>query len=121
MYIISIVTTVCPQLATPANGGVNFSKNRSSASFYCKRGFTLKGDKILDCIDGKWNSPPPICVTCPQLKSPANGRIRYIRNKIRNQIIAYFQCSSGFALKGCIILTCVDGKWSHSPPICVKQ
>ena len=78
-------STTCPQLESPANGRIHFSgKNHTRASFYCKDGFILRGDGILNCTDGTWSSSPPTCIrtstTCPQLESPANGRIHFSGN-----------------------------------------
>ena len=54
---------------------------------------------------------------CPELNRPPNGGVYFSKNNTK----ANFYCNEGFTLKGRRALACTDGKWSSSPPVCVKQ
>ena len=57
-----------------------------------------------------------ITVACPNLTAPANGFLMMSGNNER--AIANFSCEAGYDLNGEAILTCVDGQWNSSTPIC---
>ena len=59
---MSLIANDCPPLEAPANGRVSVSKNGARARFICKREYTIKGEDILDCNNGRWSSEPPVCV-----------------------------------------------------------
>ena len=52
---------VCVELKDPDNGKVFFYPGGTIAIFTCHSGFTTIGNPFLQCIDGKWNFPPPKC------------------------------------------------------------
>ena len=62
--ILSDRKTVCPKLDNPANGRV---KQRgiypgSKAFYFCKRGFTLTGDRVRVCQrNGKFSGEAATC------------------------------------------------------------
>ena len=49
---------------------------------------------------------------CPMLVNPINGRVLVQGDE------AYFVCSSGTAVVGEPILTCINGTWNNPPPTC---
>ena len=51
----------CLPLSDPDNGKVYIILNGKVAIFTCNDGFVTVGNPYLQCIDGKWNSPPPKC------------------------------------------------------------
>ena len=61
MNIVLVGQKDCPPLKAPANGEIDFNKKGTRATFSCKRGFSLKGENILNCQNGKWSSQPPVC------------------------------------------------------------
>lgn len=49
--------------AEPANGymlGRNL-QHQSRIYFGCNKGFILRGSSFSQCIDGRWDSPVPVC------------------------------------------------------------
>lgn len=36
-------------------------QHQSSVQFWCGQGFTLRGSSVIQCIDGRWDSPTPVC------------------------------------------------------------
>ena len=57
-----------------------------------------------------------ITATCSDLMSPANGILVMSGNY--EGAIANFSCEAGYNLKGEAILTCVDGQWKSTTPVC---
>lgn len=64
--------TGCPDIADPGNGNIVFTLDATApfnigtlAAFVCNEGFTLHGDKVLECVkavfEDIWNSSAPIC------------------------------------------------------------
>ena len=62
-YYLSITTVVCPTLTAPANGMFVMSGNYegATANFSCEPGYDLKGEALLTCVNGQWNSTTPVC------------------------------------------------------------
>ena len=59
LFLVELI--VCPPLKDPDNGKVFIYPGGTIAIFTCHSGFTTIGNPFLQCIDGKWNSPPPKC------------------------------------------------------------
>lgn len=53
----------CPSTGTIANG--NYSGSRllgGQTTITCNDGFKASGTATLNCVDGKWDAPVPLCV-----------------------------------------------------------
>ena len=61
--MLSFVTVLCPNLTAPADGLLVMSGNYEGAiaNFSCQAGYNLKGESIVTCVDGQWNSTTPVC------------------------------------------------------------
>ena len=62
---VFILTELCPTLKPPVHGELTTSNDGEFAFFSCCRGFTIRGSDVLQCINGKWNRPPPSCQSIP--------------------------------------------------------
>ena len=51
----------CPTLSDPDSGRVFIISNGRVAIFTCNDGFVTVGNSYLQCINGKWSAPPPMC------------------------------------------------------------
>ena len=62
MIILILVTTeLCPNINAPSNGRVYIIDDRQTALFVCNSGYTIIGNAQVNCVDGTWDSSPPIC------------------------------------------------------------
>lgn len=56
----------CPTLAMPANGGfkcIDGAYFNSRCEYYCSPGYTMKGERMVTCMDNKaWSGQPAFCV-----------------------------------------------------------
>ena len=59
LFLVEVI--VCDKLKDPDNGMVFYFNAGKTAIFTCHSGFTTIGNSYLQCIDGRWNSPPPKC------------------------------------------------------------
>ena len=57
-----------------------------------------------------------LTVPCHNLTAPANGFLVMSGNYEGDT--ATFSCEPGYDLNGEAILTCVDGQWSSTTPVC---
>ena len=75
---------------------------------------------------------PHAAITCPALKSVANGSISYFAELMNNTdrvdigVVAYYSCVPGFSLAGPSNRTCMnddqadtEGVWSGEDPSCL--
>ena len=79
------------------------------------------------------NFTPSTVITCPALKSIANGSIEYLVAELINEterfaigVAAQYSCAPGYSLVGPFSRTCMDGGgtdiegvWSGEDPICL--
>ena len=63
-YVFTL-TGLCPALKPPYRGRLTTSNDGEFAFFSCYRGFDIRGSDVLQCINGKWNRPPPYCRLIP--------------------------------------------------------
>ena len=61
VFFLYIEIIKCPAVLDPDNGKVFIISDGEVAIFTCNSGFVTVGNSHLQCIDGKWNSPPPKC------------------------------------------------------------
>ena len=59
LFLVEVIE--CDKLKDPDNGMVFFIQPGKIAVFTCHSGFTTIGNSYLQCINGKWNTPPPKC------------------------------------------------------------
>ncbi|XP_070564050.1 zonadhesin-like [Ptychodera flava] len=99
--------------------------------FECHYMHRLIGDERIQCIDGHWTNPSPSCeVMCKDPGSPDNGgqteSMQY--PAISGAKVSYY-CDDGYQLydgntNACIeelSITCSDGSWTNSMPLCVQK
>ena len=119
---------LCPDLAAPDNGFVQFSTRvGDDASYRCNDGFQLLGGAKRECqADGTWSGEAPSCIiSCPTLSDPVNGMVT--QNGTAPGSSACYSCDDGFGLVGCNptpsgcspCRTCdANGMWSGMEPEC---
>ncbi|XP_068726391.1 sushi, von Willebrand factor type A, EGF and pentraxin domain-containing protein 1-like [Montipora capricornis] len=96
--------------------GNDFSHGKH-VKYKCDGNYSLEGNHQLTCHDGQWNSDPPLCkASCPILQVPSNGKANSTETK--HGTLVSFSCDDGFKLQGLTHLTCVDGNWTDTTPIC---
>ncbi|XP_055950896.1 P-selectin-like [Argiope bruennichi] len=141
--IESNVTKICPDPGSIQfgyrvliNGIVsNFSKmyrNGHSFQYFCNKGYTLRGNKVLTCLTkGNWSSSLPRCqrsatvpVSCRYPEPMPNSRL--ITSINRNQTLPprtelAYVCNDGYENRDPRIILCLNsGHWSSPPPTCNK-
>ncbi|XP_062518035.1 sushi, von Willebrand factor type A, EGF and pentraxin domain-containing protein 1-like isoform X2 [Corticium candelabrum] len=113
---------LCPKLGNPANGEVTVAYNGATgscryggvATYSCRSGYKLKGNRKRTCSYGRWSGSQPRCEKlCPELRDPAHGEVNVAYN------VATYSCDRGYQLKGSNRRTCSYGVWSGSRPECV--
>uniref|UniRef100_A0A8B9HYP1 E-selectin n=1 Tax=Astyanax mexicanus TaxID=7994 RepID=A0A8B9HYP1_ASTMX len=119
----------CGSLTIP-NGNVTCSDPlgkfsfRSSCTVTCEKGFTLRGESTLTCLEtSNWSTETPACAArqCPLLFSPENG---WMNCSDPHWSFSYgslcsFGCEDGHVLTGEPSLDCtVTGSWSQETPFC---
>ncbi|XP_065904619.1 basement membrane-specific heparan sulfate proteoglycan core protein-like isoform X2 [Dysidea avara] len=55
----------CSQPSDPQNGRVFVINGGNSAIYTCNDGYITNGARFVQCISGKWSSPPPTCKPLP--------------------------------------------------------
>ncbi|XP_065905663.1 uncharacterized protein [Dysidea avara] len=55
----------CRPLNDPHNGKVFAFPDCNSAVYTCNPGYTISGTALVECISGRWSSPPVTCTTLP--------------------------------------------------------
>uniref|UniRef100_A0A8C8S7G1 Complement component 4 binding protein alpha n=1 Tax=Pelusios castaneus TaxID=367368 RepID=A0A8C8S7G1_9SAUR len=106
----------------------------STVEFQCDSGYTLEGNKSINCdTNAKWNPPVPSCVKagCPKPDLQNGGMVNGSDKKVwynMNENIT-FMCSPGYQFsdawylseKDNLTITCsADGTWTMLPK-CEKQ
>ena len=56
-----VTTERCPPINAPSNGGFYIIDDRQTTLFICNSGYTIVGSANVSCVDGTWDSSPPIC------------------------------------------------------------
>jgi hypothetical protein len=101
----------CPKLDDPDYGWVDVDGRK--ASYGCKRGYVLRGDKWRYCNNGRWDGYAPKCYpACPKLDDPAYGWVKIYDSKAR------YGCNDGYKLKGSEWRYCRNGVWGGEAPKC---
>ncbi|XP_034532135.1 sushi, von Willebrand factor type A, EGF and pentraxin domain-containing protein 1 isoform X3 [Notolabrus celidotus] len=107
-----------------ANGKVVYTKLQfgHSVSYFCRRGYRLKGPETLTCLaSGEWNIQPPVCVqiSCTPPQPIENGFVEGQDHSFG--VTIFYSCFPGFQLAGQDHLTCEEFGWSSSVPICIPS
>ncbi|XP_032898129.1 complement receptor type 1 [Amblyraja radiata] len=93
------------------------------ADYSCDRGYTLTGERTINCTDtGHWSHPAPNCtvIRCGRPQPVANGAV-WPRGEGTYGQQADYSCDRGYTLTGERIITCTDtGHWSHPAPNCTE-
>lgn len=81
IHLLLLLGTSCPNLAAPANGGINVISNKIGgvAVYGCKIGFVLNGNKKRVCqSNGQWSGQSPTCQGTERLNSPIHYSFRQL-------------------------------------------
>ena len=69
LYISFTQAIDCGPLSSPANGDVSVNPDTafgSTATYSCRRGFLLLGNRLRRCqADGQWSNSEPTCQSKP--------------------------------------------------------
>ena len=61
-YLLLSAAIDCSSLHDPQNGKVFTFPDGKQAVYSCNPGYTMKtGTQFVQCVSGKWSSPPPTC------------------------------------------------------------
>ncbi|XP_067016849.1 sushi, von Willebrand factor type A, EGF and pentraxin domain-containing protein 1-like isoform X1 [Acropora muricata] len=112
----------CSDPGVPGNGtrGGNRFLSEDSVSFECQKGFELKGDKTITCVDGVWKGTTPRCevILCKDPGTPQNGRKQKGSRYIYDGVVK-FKCDTNYTLSGEKKIRCQENKeWTGSIPKC---
>nr|XP_014289884.1 sushi, von Willebrand factor type A, EGF and pentraxin domain-containing protein 1 isoform X2 [Halyomorpha halys] len=93
--------------------------------FSCGPGHALVGPSHSTCqASGEWAQPFPTCkeVECGDPGRPENGWVQGGSNGVyKAGDLATFTCATDFMMEGQPVVACQEnGRWSASPPNCVK-
>ena len=118
---------VCPPVGKVFHGKVNptsctahHQKVKTTCSFSCETGFTLRGASLLTCAEeGFWTAEKPFCLTtCPVLNPPPNSIMTCSDNTINST--CSLRCKEGERLKGPGLAVCRDdGTWNAILGTCI--
>uniref|UniRef100_F7G3E0 Complement component 4 binding protein beta n=1 Tax=Monodelphis domestica TaxID=13616 RepID=F7G3E0_MONDO len=116
----------CP-IPVLVNGHMNSSNlepvsEGEVVTFECDTDYILKGSNWSQCQkNNMWIPPLPICSTgqCPPPRKPKLGHFK--ARDFNSGSNVTFYCNDGYQLIGAQSLQCMDGEWSHEPPICEKM
>ncbi|XP_019863590.1 PREDICTED: sushi, von Willebrand factor type A, EGF and pentraxin domain-containing protein 1-like isoform X2 [Amphimedon queenslandica] len=111
----------CQRLGAPRNGGVRFDSltKGSIATYICKNGFKLVGNKKRQCLKtGQWSGMEPICkpIDCGDPGTPENGNREFEMTTVGS--IVTYSCRKGYYLIGDRRECLANGQWSGKLPIC---
>ncbi|XP_072536842.1 P-selectin isoform X2 [Salminus brasiliensis] len=119
----------CGTLMTP-NGHVTCTDPlgrfsfRSSCTVTCEKGYTLRGESTLTCLEASnWSAETPTCEAqqCPLLFAPENGWINcsHPRSSFSYGSHCRFGCKDGHVLTEEPELDCtINGSWTQEIPSC---
>ncbi|XP_070545293.1 uncharacterized protein [Ptychodera flava] len=125
--LASTVHPGCPDPGTVENGLISTNSGAltfpavpgSQLTFICKDGFSLVGTPVSVCkFDSSWSLPLPQCIAdCSDPGTPAHG-YQIGTPSYQAYTTVSFNCDHGYQLAGAHIITCNDGVWSHTLPVC---
>ncbi|XP_068589035.1 complement component receptor 1-like protein isoform X2 [Cebidichthys violaceus] len=96
--------------------------HKTTVTFKCKSGYTMKGERTQTCgIDGQWSPGLPTCesVQCELPVVENAARDDDSRPPHIHKTTVTFKCISGYTMKGERTQTCgIDGQWSPGLPTC---
>ncbi|XP_041464838.1 complement receptor type 2-like [Lytechinus variegatus] len=91
----------------------------------CWGNYSLDADSQstnLSCNDGNFEEDTPTCYeNCPEISAPDNGVITDGESPFYHLEKVSFECNENFTLIGASDITCNDGSFDNSPPICSAQ
>ncbi|XP_073975480.1 CUB and Sushi multiple domains furrowed [Rhodnius prolixus] len=116
----------CPDPPQGEGATVELSGKRagSTATYSCKPGFILFGQKMLTCsLGGDWSGKAPTCkyVDCRDPPGVDNGRYVLLNGTTTHGSVVEYTCEQDHWLEppDRSRLTCLrDAKWSSDPPSC---
>ncbi|CAG5096440.1 Oidioi.mRNA.OKI2018_I69.XSR.g14619.t2.cds [Oikopleura dioica] len=95
----------------------------STCTVKCDEGYKPEEDGLISARcqqDLAWSNRFTDCIPkeCPPLANPING----VKNACSSAegSVCSFSCNEGFRLDGAEELTCINEKWDHPVPTCVK-
>ncbi|XP_063677760.1 sushi, von Willebrand factor type A, EGF and pentraxin domain-containing protein 1-like [Bolinopsis microptera] len=110
---------LCPQFPVLYKGYIEGSGHSvgDSASLICEIGFVPSDADHITCTEeGRWSNVDRLgCVDngCPSLQRPHHGMFI----SVPGPAISLF-CNDGYKVMGSKILSCSDGRWNSTIPIC---
>ncbi|XP_078001559.1 clotting factor C-like [Glandiceps talaboti] len=109
----------------PTNGEINSNSysEGSVATFSCNHGYRLIGTETVTCRhDAHWDGNVPTCEPiCVLPSATSHLTISPIRNDDSSATTTiWFDCPDGYHLEGSLSADCVNGRWTHSTPQCLK-
>ncbi|KAK2566872.1 CUB and sushi domain-containing protein 1 [Acropora cervicornis] len=112
----------CSDPGVPRNGtrGGNRFLSEDSVSFECHKGFELKGDETITCVDGVWKGTTPRCevIKCEDPGTPQNGWKKKGSRYTYDGVVR-FRCDTNYTLIGNKKIKCQENKeWTGSIPKC---
>ncbi|XP_076046526.1 sushi, von Willebrand factor type A, EGF and pentraxin domain-containing protein 1-like [Oratosquilla oratoria] len=116
----------CPKPPKVENGRVKVRASATSkeAVYYCNKGYTLVGKKVISCdADGVWNAPWSYCEgkKCHEPRSIEHGQFQSEKKWEVGSVVVY-SCEIGYQLEGKGTVECIDGgdegSWASEQPSC---
>uniref|UniRef100_A0AAV2KP80 Sushi, von Willebrand factor type A, EGF and pentraxin domain-containing protein 1 n=1 Tax=Knipowitschia caucasica TaxID=637954 RepID=A0AAV2KP80_KNICA len=103
------VPAECQSPFSPEHGWVNVTDTSvgSMATYYCVKGYELKGDSVRHCVSGAlWTSDAPEClpVSCRNPGPLENGTVHGEGFEYPKSL--RYECHPGFLLKGSATMNC---------------
>ncbi|CAH1270979.1 CSMD1 [Branchiostoma lanceolatum] len=100
-------------------------RNGDVVSLSCDEGYSLTGPTSIACQYGVWSARPPTCSkeTCEsrRLQDPIDGYSTVQRQPEPDTFIQTFYCDVGYELHGSERVTCANGNWYGSVPVCLPR
>ncbi|XP_031556472.1 CUB and sushi domain-containing protein 1-like, partial [Actinia tenebrosa] len=114
----------CRDSGRPVNGGRYPDRNKyvfkDKIDFQCNTNYTLRGDSSITCQqDKRWSGNVPKCLApCKDPGIPNNGQ-RHDHSFLHNASVR-FSCRRGWNIQGSQTITCNDGNWDRTTPVCME-
>jgi Sushi repeat (SCR repeat) len=125
-YASKMRSQLCGIPPAPLNGYIR-NETAEEFKFFCDSKFHLNGSDTTRCVDGRWSSETPKCVSinggCAALPNLQNGHIAYdtspVENRYPKSTTATNFCSDRYNLNGNGSRYCRDdGTWSGVDSFC---
>ncbi|XP_051159723.1 coagulation factor XIII B chain-like [Leptopilina boulardi] len=106
------------------NGQVTINERGDRVTVNCNSNYSKTGDSNIYCSDGMWKNKINFyckhndCLNSPLHYTLENGIVSSTRTFSSDIKLEYSCRNDDYELEGFRWSTCIDGRWSNTPPVC---